>query len=109
MCLARHEAAARVHEIRHGMRDILRLADPAHRYAFQQFASGLTLSIVCRLKKLRGDWARRYRVNRDAVWRQLQRPGTRHAVDARLGRAVKGAFALAQRGTRSDIHDTAAT
>jgi len=53
------------------------------------------------------DRAWRHHVHRDAAGRELERPGARHAEDARLGRRVGGAGRHAERRARGDEHDPA--
>src|SRR5690606_21399292 len=107
--LSGHEAAAFVHEIGNGVSHVLGLADTANRYACQQLARRFALGVVRRVEEFRADGPRGDGVHCDAVRRQFQRPGARHADHAGLGGAVERAFTLTERGSGTNVHDPAAT
>src|SRR4029453_16809088 len=74
-------------EKKHGVRDVLRRAEPPQRYLFEQCS---TLRFRQRLRHIGIDEARRHAVDRDVATADFLRERFRESDERRLGRRVVG-------------------
>ncbi len=103
--LPRDEAAARIEQVRHGVRHILGRAHALHGHRIDDGLRARRIRWVGAVEQLGADGPRPDGVGRDAVAPQLQRPYARHADQAGLGGRVRGAQLLAQGSARGHVHD----